>query len=110
MQEYFTTLFSYIPAEVSVAVLIIVFATEATKGLISILENYLEVKKGKEILIFNHTKIIFVIIWSLIASVILAGAKVYSWNMMPLYCIGMYGAASIFYELILKKINSFLDK
>ena len=102
-------LLSYIPGEVSLGVLIIVFASEATKEILKSLEKILEEKKGKEIVLFDHTKVLLVLLWSLVVASFLAIAKIYSWNMMPLWCLGMYGASSIFYELILKRIKKILE-
>lgn len=104
--NYIKELLEAIPKEVIFAVFLVVILTELTKILLSSLEKYLETKKGKEIKLFDHTKIILVIFWSLIFSAILAISKVYTWPKMPLYFFAILGLSSFFYELIIKKLKA----
>ena len=99
-----------IPGQVILAIIAVVIVTEATKELFKKLEIYLEEKKGKQIKFFNHTKIIFLIFWSIIAAVVLAMSKVIEWNAVPLYIFAIIGFSSFCYELILKKVKKCLEE
>lgn len=98
-----------IPYQVLFAIIVVVFITEASKEACKKLEEYLEEKKGKEIKIFDHTKIIFLIFWSAIACVCLALAKIITWATFPLYLFAVIGCCSFLYELILKKVKTWLE-
>ena len=98
-----------IPYQVLFAIIVVVFITEASKDACKSLEKYLEEKKGKEIKIFDHTKIIFLIFWSSIACVCLALAKIISWVTLPLYLFAIIGCCSFLYELILKKVKAWSE-
>lgn len=102
--------FENIPYQVIIAVFVVIVITELTKKLFEKVEKKLEAKKGKEIKIFNHTKIIFSIFWSLVLSVSFVFAKIYTWGESPLYFLVIVGAATIFYELVLKKIKNITSK
>lgn len=108
--NYFRELLEAIPKELILAVLLVVVLTELTKIGLTYLENYLETKKGKQIKFFDHTKIIFVIFWSLVFSCILVFASVYTWAKMPLYFFFILGFSIFFYELILKKLKALRGK
>lgn len=97
-----------IPYQVLFAIIVVVFFTEASKDACKSLEKYLEEKKGKEIKIFDHTKIIFLIFWSAIACVCLALAKIITWVTFPLYLFAIIGCCSFLYELIIKKVKTWL--
>ena len=86
-----------------------VYITEASKDACKSLEKYLEEKKGKELKIFDHTKIIFLIFWSAIACVCLALAKIITWVTFPLYLFAIIGCCSFLYELIIKKVKTWLE-
>lgn len=100
---------SGIPYQVILCVIVVVFATEATKDLFKKLENYLEEKYQKQIKIFDHTKIIFLILWSVIATVCLAIGNIIAWTTFPLYLFAIIGSCSSLYELILKKVKTWLE-
>lgn len=95
-----------IPYQVIVAVFVVIVITELTKKFLSVIEKKLEEKKGKEIKIFDHTKIIFSLFWSLVLSVTFAIGKIYTWAELPLYFFVIVGAATILYELVWKKIKN----
>lgn len=103
--DYLKEFLEWLPKEVLLAVLIVVVLTECTKRALKVLEEKLEAKKGKEIKFFDHTKVIFVTLWSLIAAVILALANVYTWTQAPMYGFTIFGAAVACYEYIVKKIG-----
>lgn len=98
-----------IPGQVVLAIIAVVFVTEATKELFKKLEEYLEAKKGKEIKFFDHTKIVFLIFWSIVAAILLAVYKVITWSGVPLYVFAIIGFSSFCYELILKKVKKCLE-
>lgn len=95
-----------IPPQVIIAIVSVIFVTEVTKNLLTILENYLEEKKGKQIVIFNHTKIILVVIWSIIASIILAASNIIGWHDVLLYLFVLTGFSSFLYDIIIKKFKN----
>lgn len=103
--NYLKELLDWIPKEVILAVLIVVVLTEFTKKALAILEEKLEAKKGKQIKFFDHTKVIFVTLWSMVASIILAVSEVYTWQQVPLYLFMIFGAAVACYEYIIKKMS-----
>lgn len=98
-----------IPYQLLLAIIAVVFITEATKEACKKLEEVLEKKYEKEIKIFDHTKIIFLILWSAVACVCLALAKIITWPTFPLYLFAVIGCCSFLYELILKKVKSWLE-
>ena len=98
-----------IPGQVVIAIIAVVFVTESTKEVFKKLEEYLEAKKGKEIKFFDHTKIVFLIFWSIVAAVLLAVNKVITWPGVPLYVFVIIGSSSVCYELILKKVKKCLE-
>lgn len=104
--NYLKEVLEYLPKEVIISVFVVIFLTELTKNLFSKLENYFETKKGKEIKFFNHTKIIFSILWSAITCVLLVVAKVYTWNKLPMYFFVVLGASGFFYDLVVKKYKN----
>lgn len=97
-------------AEMFFAVILVICITDATKEFLKMLETHLEKKKGKEIVFFNHTKIVLVLIYSIIASVVLAFAKVITWNAVPLYSFFILGLSAFFYDIALKKLLKLLDE
>ena len=98
-----------IPYQVVFAIIAIVFLTEWTKTLAKNVEIYLEEKYKKEIKIFDHTKIIFLIFWSIMANICLVIGKVITWSLMPLYTFALIGVCSFCYELIIKKVQKWLE-
>lgn len=98
----------YIPTGIIIAIISVVMLTEATKLLLGHLECYLEEKKGKQIKFFDHTKIILTIVWSIVMTIVCVKSEVIEMNKCLLYFFVIIGAASCFYELILKKINRLL--
>lgn len=104
MEQFLTEFLSKIPFEVIIAIVAVVLLSEETKKAFEVLETFLEEKKGKQIKFFDHTKIIFVIVYSLIATLLLVVADVVTWKQYPLYSFSILGAATTFYELIIKQI------
>ena len=105
LADYIKELISFIPKEVIFAVIIVVVLTECTKKALAGIETMLEEKKGKQIKFFDHTKIIFVTLWSLVAAILLAVAEVFAWKQLPLYGFCILGAAVAAYEYIIKKVK-----
>lgn len=103
--NYLKELLESIPKEVVIAILLVVILAECTKRAVSKLEEYLENKYQKQIKIFDHTKVIFVTLWSVIASILLAVANVLTWHQVPLYFFVIFGAAVVLYEYIVKKVQ-----
>ena len=103
--EIFNSFVSLIPAGVIVALVAVVLMTEATKTAIALLEVWLEEKKGRQIRLFDHTKIILTILWSVIMTVVIVYAEVIPLKAAGLYLFVIIGAACVLYELIIKKIK-----
>lgn len=98
-----------IPVELIFALIIVIMITESTKAACKTLESKLEDKYKKEIKIFDHTKIIFLIFWSMIAILCLIACKVITWNQFPIYTFALIGSGSFCYELIVKKVKKWLE-
>lgn len=103
--NYLKELLEWIPKEVILAVFIVVVITEITKKSLEVLEKKLEEKKQKQIKFFDHTKVIFVTVWSVVMAIILVVSGVYKWQQLPLYFFVIFGASVILYEYIVKKIK-----
>lgn len=103
--NYLKELLEWIPKEVILSVFIVVVITEITKKSLEVLEKKLEEKKQKQIKFFDHTKVIFVTVWSVIMAIILVVSGVYKWQQLPLYFFVIFGASVILYEYIVKKIK-----
>lgn len=110
MEEFIVQFLSKIPFEMIMAIIAVVLVTEGTKSGLSKLEDVLEEKKGKQIIFFDHTKIILVILYSLIAGVFLVIASVITWKQFPLYSFSILGASTTCYELIIKKVKNKIDE
>lgn len=93
------------PYQVVLAVFVVIIITEFTKSFFAKFEKKLEAKKGKEIKFFDHTKIIFSLFWSFVLSVSFAAGNIYTWAELPLYFLVIVGGATVFYELVWKKIK-----
>jgi hypothetical protein len=103
--NYLKELLEWIPKEVILSVFIVVVITEITKKSLEVLEKKLEEKKQKQIKFFDHTKVIFVTVWSVVMAIILVVSGVYKWQQLPLYFFVIFGASVILYEYIVKKIK-----
>jgi hypothetical protein len=103
--NYLKELLEWIPKEVILSVFIVVVITEITKKSLEVLEKKLEEKKQKQIKFFDHTKVIFVTVWSVVIAIILVVSGVYKWQQLPLYFFVIFGASVILYEYIVKKIK-----
>ena len=94
-----------LPVELFICCGLIITFTEQTKKLCKNIEFYFETKKAKEIKIFNHTKIVFLIFWSCVADTGLCVANITGWEKFALNLFVMIGLSSTFYEVILKKVS-----
>lgn len=104
--DFCKSMLAQIPYQVIVAVFVVIVFTELTKKLFALIEKELEAKKGKEIKFFDHTKIIFSLVWSLLLALSFAIGKIYTWAELPLYFLVIVGAATVLYELVWKKIKN----
>ena len=107
--DFCKSMLAHIAFQVVVAVFVVIVFTEFTKQIFALLEKKLEAKKGKEIKFFDHTKIIFSLVWSLILAVSFAVGKIYTWAELPLYFLVIVGAATVLYELVWKKIRNMIS-
>lgn len=99
-----------IPYQVIIAVFAVVVITEFTKRFFAVIEKKVEAEKGREIKFFDHTKIVFLLFWSLVLNVFFAIGKIYTWAELPLYFLVVVGAAVIIYELFWKKVKELTSK
>ena len=93
----------------ALTIFVVIVFTELTKKFFTLIEKELEAKKGKEIKFFDHTKIIFSLVWSLLLALSFAIGKIYTWAELPLYFLVIVGAATILYELVWKKIKNLIS-
>lgn len=110
MEQFIISFLSKIPFEMIMAIVATVLLTEGTKSALAKLEVILEEKKGKQIKFFDHTKIIFVIVYALIATICLVIANVINWLQYPLYAFSILGASTTCYELIIKKVKNKVEQ
>lgn len=98
-----------LPIELLITCILIIIFTQKTKEICKHIEIYFEEKKGKEIKIFNHTKIIFLLIWSCIGNVVLCVSAITLWQKFALNLFVTVGLCSMCYELVVKKVEKWLE-
>lgn len=102
--------FEKIPYQVVLSIFVVIVFTELTKKFLSKIEKRLEEKKGKEIKFFDHTKIIFSLFWTAVLIISFAFGKIITWGEFVLFFLFVIGGATVFYELVIKKIKELKNK
>lgn len=97
----FGVLQNYFPPAVIMAVILVVFFTELLKEVVEKIEIKLE-KNGKQIKIFNYTKIWLAVFCTVVFSVALVLAGFFEWRKLFVYTPAILGIAIFLYEVILK--------
>ena len=97
----FGVLQNYFPPAVIMAVILVVFFTELLKTVVEKIEIKLE-KNGKQIKIFNYTKIWLAVFCTVVFSVALVLAGFLEWRKLFVYSPAILGIAIFLYEVILK--------
>lgn len=100
----FGILQNYFPVAVIMAVVLVVVFTELLKKAVAKLEAALE-KNGKQIKIFNYTKIWLAVFCSVVLSVALVLAGFLEWRQLFVYTPAILGIAIFLYEAILKTLR-----
>lgn len=98
-----------IPAQVIIAIIGIIFASDFIKGVLAYIEKYLEEKKGKQIRFFDHTKIVIVFFCSLIAALTLWGLNVIKGVEVLIYSLALCGVSCILYDVVIKKVKQKIE-
>lgn len=99
----FGVLQSYFPTAVIMAVVLVVIFTELLKEVVAKIEIKLE-KNGKQIKIFDYTKIWLAVFCTLAISVALVLAGFLEWKQLFVYTPAILGMAIFLYEAILKTL------
>lgn len=97
----FGVLQNYFPPAVIMAVILVVFFTELLKTVVEKIEIKLE-KNGKQIKIFNYTKIWLAVFCTAVFSVALVLAGFLELRKLFVYSPAILGIAIFLYEIILK--------
>lgn len=99
-----------LPVELLLICVLVIIFTEKTKECVKYLEDYLEDKKQKQIKIFDHTKIIFLIFWSIIGNIVLVTSGKATWNNYVMDLFITIGVCITCYELVVKKIQKAINE
>lgn len=94
----------YFPAAVIMAVVLVVVFTELLKKVAGKIEAALE-KGGRQIKVFDHTKIWLAVLCSVVLSVALVLAGFLEWRQLFVYTPAILGMAIFLYEAILKALR-----
>lgn len=100
----FAFLQQYFPPAVIMAVVLVVIFTELLKTVVEKIELKLE-KNGKQIKIFDYTKIWLAVFCSVVFSIALVLAGFFEWRKLFVYTPAILGIAIFLYEVILKPLK-----
>lgn len=106
--ELIRGLTEFIPMAVIIAVIAVIFATEFSKVIVFWLEEYLETKLERQIKLFDHSKILLLLFWTVIAVATLVYAEQIDKRMAVIYFMLIVGASTILYELVIKKVKKYI--
>lgn len=98
-----------IPAQVIIAVIGIIFASDFIKGVLAYIEDYVEEKKGRQIKLFDHTKILIVFFCSIIAALTLWGLKIIKGVEVVIYSLALCGVSCILYDVVIRKVKQKIE-
>lgn len=105
LSALFTMAKEYIPIPVIVAVIANIMLVYGSSWLVTVIENYLEEKNGKQYRFFDGKKVFLSLFWCIILSLTLALAKFIEWRELPFYLFVILGASTFLYEAFLKKLG-----
>lgn len=100
----FGILQNYFPPAVIMAVVLVVIFTELLKKVVAKIEIILEMN-GKQIKLFDYTKIWLAVFCAVVISVALVLAGVLEWKELFVYTPAILGMAIFLYEAILKTLR-----
>lgn len=100
----FGVLQNYFPMAVIMAVVLVVIFTELLKKVVAKIEIKLEMN-GKQIKIFDYTKIWLAVFCAVVISVALVLAGFLEWKELFVYTPAILGMAIFLYEAILKTLR-----
>lgn len=100
----FGVLQNYFPPAVFMAVVLVVVFTELLKKVVAKIEIRLEMN-GKQIKIFDYTKIWLAVFCAVVISVALVLAGFLEWKQLFVYTPAILGMAIFLYEAILKTLR-----
>ena len=101
----FSVFKEYVPIPVVVAVAANIMLVYGSVWIVTVIENYLEEKNGKQYKFFDGKKVFLSAFWCIILSVTLALAKFIAWREMPFYLFVILCASTFLYEGFLKKLG-----
>ena len=101
----FNAVKEYVPIPVLVAVAANIMLVYGSGWLVTVIENYLEEKNGKQYKFFDGKKVFLSAFWCVILSLTLALAKFIEWRELPFYLFVILGASTFLYEAFLKKLG-----
>ncbi len=101
----FNVVKEYVPIPVIVAVAANIMLVYGSSWLVTVIENYLEEKSGKQYKLFDGKKVFLSAFWCVILSLTLALAKFIEWRELPFYLFVILGASTFLYEAFLKKLG-----
>lgn len=100
----FGILQNYFPPAVIMAVVLVVIFTELLKKVVEKIEIKLEMN-GKQIKIFDYTKIWLAVFCTVVFSAALVLAGFFEWRKLFVYSPAILGIAILLYEAILKPLK-----
>ena len=101
----FSMVKEYVPIPVIVAVVANIMLVYGSSWLVTLIENYLEEKNGRQYKFFDGKKVFISAFWCIILSLTLALAKFIEWRELPFYLFVILGASTFLYEAFLKKLG-----
>ena len=101
----FNVVKEYVPIPVLVAVAANIMLVYGSSWLVTVIENHLEEKNGKQYKFFDGKKVFLSAFWCVILSLTLALAKFIEWRELPFYLFVILGASTFLYEAFLKKLG-----
>lgn len=101
----FGVLQNYFPMAVIMAVVLVVIFTELLKKVVAKIEIRLEMN-GKQIKLFDYTKIWLAVFCAVVLSVTLVLAGFLEWKQLFVYTPAILGMAIFLYEAILKTLRN----
>lgn len=105
LSALFSVVKEYVPIPVLVAVAANIMLVYGSGWLVTVIENYLEEKNGKQYKFFDGKKVFLSAFWCVILSLTLALAKFIEWRELPFYLFVILGASTFLYEAFLKKLG-----
>ena len=96
---------NYIPHVVVGAVILCIIFVYLTQGVVSVFENWIEKKTGKQIKIFDHKKIWLSFFWCAVLTFVLVISGFIEKEQALFYGFAIMGLSTFFYETVLKRFG-----